>query len=126
MEPQTSSLLTVSTSSCSAFNTCIDVQITSLDWEDESENSIDSLIKQNEVHLCIICPSIYTSRRNPNSKSHGYLARRKALDFNIPLLTNIKVAKLFVDSLWLLHGKDLHIADCDFRESKRVAILPGS
>jgi carbamoyl-phosphate synthase/aspartate carbamoyltransferase/dihydroorotase len=40
---------------------------------------------------------VYSSySRQKKSKSYGYLTRRMAIDFSVPLITDIKVAKLFV------------------------------
>lgn len=36
---------------------------------------------------------------NSDNSSSGYVMRRKSIDSNIPLITNIKCARLFVASL---------------------------
>ena len=35
---------------------------------------------------------------NSNNDSTGYLLRRKSIDSNVPLITNIKCARLFIAS----------------------------
>jgi len=42
-----------------------------------------------------------------------YLIRRKAVDFNVPLLTNLQAAKLFVKSIAILKIRDLKIKSWD-------------
>jgi hypothetical protein len=36
----------------------------------------------------------------------GYLLRRNAVDLSIPMITNIKLAKLYIESIKRLDGKD--------------------
>ena len=36
---------------------------------------------------------------NSENNCHGFIMRRKCIDVNIPLITNIKCARLFVASL---------------------------
>jgi len=72
-----------------------DVPVTTLYWQDEApgqSNSINEQLTRN-IHLCIICPSGNT-RRPASFLSRGYLTRRKALEANVPLITNVKFAKI--------------------------------
>ena len=56
---------------------------------------LDKLDK-SEIDLIINIP---TSMYNSENKSNGFIMRRKCIDVNIPLITNIKCARLFVASL---------------------------
>ncbi len=56
--------------------------------------------------------------------SRGYLTRRVAVDFSVPLITNIKCAKLFVDSLAYMHTRR-DIGQYDIRSAHRTRVLPG-
>lgn len=61
-----------------------------------SKNKLSSNIENNKIDLLINIPkNIYSS----NNNTKGFMMRRKCLDYNIPVITNIKCAKLFVSSL---------------------------
>ena len=58
--------------------------------------NIIGMVENNNIELVINIPSnIY----NSNNDSNGYIMRRKSIDSNIGLITNIKCARLFVASL---------------------------
>ena len=54
------------------------------------------LIKSGRVGLVINVPE--GSRRSLETQSNGYLLRRTTVDFGVSLLTNVKVARMFVDA----------------------------
>ena len=59
-------------------------------------NEIISEIEENQIDLSIIIPkNMYLS----NNNTKGFTMRRNCLDYNIPVITNIKCARLFVSSL---------------------------
>eukprot|EP00483_Globobulimina_turgida_P009221 UN09240 len=63
----------------------------------QKPNAID-LIQAGVIHFVLNIPG----KNNDNSvenKTDGYQLRRKSVDFNVPLISNIKLAKLFVTSL---------------------------
>ena len=60
--------------------------------------SIISMLEKNELDLVINIP---TNSFNSNNDSNGFIIRRKSIDSNIPLITNIKCARLFISSLKL-------------------------
>lgn len=102
-----------------------DIEIVTLRWPEEGTTEMEDNISRN-VDLCIICPG--ASRGRPSSfLSRGYLTRRKALDSNVPLITNIKFAKMFVHALQMYHQdqKVVPIGAPDIRNSRRVVVLPG-
>lgn len=103
-----------------------DISITALNWPDETEEgefNVEKQLKQNNIHLCIICPSKNT-RRSASFFSRGYLTRRKALEFNIPLITNIKFAKYLVESL-KTYRNHVPIGAYDYHDSRRLVQIPG-
>ena len=63
-------------------------------WPDENDkqpNTLD-LIKNRMVEMVINIPKDHTTREISN----GYNIRRNAIDFNIPLITNARVASAFI------------------------------
>jgi len=62
-------------------------------------------------------------RRPANYVSRGYLTRRMAVDFSIPLITNIKCAKLFIEAL--IRVDDMPIRPYDFKSNYETVNLPG-
>ncbi|MDR0600597.1 MAG: carbamoyl-phosphate synthase (glutamine-hydrolyzing) large subunit [Treponema sp.] len=73
-----------------------------LNWPLESrEPNIASYIKDRAVDMIINIPK---NNRETELKN-DYLIRRLAVDFDIPLFTNIKVARQFIDALAARHEK---------------------
>jgi carbamoyl-phosphate synthase large subunit len=72
------------------------VPVTALNWPLESrEPNIAGFIKRREVDMIINIPK---NNRETELKN-DYLIRRLAIDFDIPLFTNIKAARQFIDAL---------------------------
>ncbi|MBN2636205.1 MAG: carbamoyl-phosphate synthase (glutamine-hydrolyzing) large subunit [Prolixibacteraceae bacterium] len=87
------------------------VENTHLFWpdeEDKSPNTID-LIKEKKIDLVINIPKNYTSRELQN----GYQIRRNAIDFNVPLITNARVASAFVYAICKYSLDDITIKSWD-------------
>ena len=58
--------------------------------------TIINYLENDKIDLLINIPTnLYSSNNNTN----GFIIRRKCIDYNISLITNIKCAKLFVSSL---------------------------
>ena len=77
-----------------------------LNWPLESkEPNIASLIKKRDIEMIINIPknNLQTELRN------NYIIRRMAVDFDIPLFTNIKVAKEFIDAMAWEREKGIEI-----------------
>ena len=73
----------------------------------KSEN-IENAIQKSD--LLINIPTAYAHEK----KTKGYILRRTAIDSNIPLITNIQIAKLMVKSLKKYpHSVDLPITSVD-------------
>jgi carbamoyl-phosphate synthase large subunit len=78
------------------FLTTNKVPVTTLNWPLESrEPNIAGFIKRREIDMIINIPK---NNRETELKN-DYLIRRMAIDFDIPLFTNIKVARQFIDAL---------------------------
>jgi carbamoyl-phosphate synthase large subunit len=72
------------------------VQAAALNWPLESkEPNIAGFIRRREIDMIINVPK---NNRETELKN-DYLIRRMAVDFDIPLFTNIKVAREFIDAL---------------------------
>ncbi|MDR1575845.1 MAG: carbamoyl-phosphate synthase large subunit [Treponema sp.] len=72
------------------------VPVKALNWPLESrEPNIAGYIKRREVDMIINIPK---NNRETELKN-DYIIRRMAVDFDIPLFTNIKVAREFIDAL---------------------------
>jgi len=71
------------------------IEATTVSWPDEQESKhkdIMKLIANHEVDLVINIPKDHTKRELTN----GYKIRRSAIDHNIPLLTNARLASAFI------------------------------
>jgi len=83
------------------------IECTTLYWPDEEDrkpNTID-YIKQKKLDLVINIPKDHTRRE----LSNGYRIRRNAIDFNIPLITNARVASAFIYAFCKYNVEDLSI-----------------
>ena len=83
-----------------------DVPVTQLHWPLEAkEPNIATLIKNREIDLIINIPKDNREKELKNN----YLIRRMAVDFDVPLITNIKVAREFIDALawYRKHGLEI-------------------
>ena len=80
------------------------IQVKPVDWPFEeggngaTELSILDYLVQNKFDMVINLPLRNTgSRRASSFITHGYRTRRMAIDYSIPLITDIKCAKLFIE-----------------------------
>jgi carbamoyl-phosphate synthase large subunit len=54
------------------------------------------------------------SMKHPHkAERDGYIMRRKAIDYNIPLINNMKIAVLFVNSIYKFKPDQLEIKSMD-------------
>jgi carbamoyl-phosphate synthase large subunit len=79
-------------------------------WPDESKspNTID-LIRNREVDLVVNIPKDLTA----SELNNDYSIRRSAIDYNIPLLTNARLASAFILAFCRMGEKDLAIKSWD-------------
>jgi carbamoyl-phosphate synthase large subunit len=76
---------------------------------DNSEPNTLTYIADKKIDLVINIPKNYEKEELDND----YLIRRKSIDFNIPLITNIQLAKRFVEAIYENSLKDLNIKSWD-------------
>ncbi|MCL2728248.1 MAG: carbamoyl-phosphate synthase large subunit, partial [Bacteroidales bacterium] len=84
------------------------IEATTVSWPDERESKykdIMKLIANHEVDLVINIPKDHTKRELTN----GYKIRRSAIDHNIPLLTNARLASAFIRSFCHQSIEDIQI-----------------
>ncbi len=87
------------------------VESTLLHWPDEEDqkpNTIDYL-KEKKIDLVINIPKNYTKRE----LSNGYRIRRNSIDYNIPLITNARVASAFIYAICKYKMEDIRIKPWD-------------
>ncbi|MCR4995525.1 MAG: carbamoyl-phosphate synthase (glutamine-hydrolyzing) large subunit [Bacteroidales bacterium] len=78
----------------------------SVSWPDEEDdNNVLHLIAQHRFDLIINVPKNHSKRELTN----GYRIRRAAIDHNIPLMTNTRLAKAFIQACTTLELKDIKI-----------------
>ncbi len=87
------------------------VKNTLLHWPDEEDRQPNTIehIKNQKIDLVINIPKNYTKRELKN----GYQIRRNSIDYNVPLITNSRVASAFVYAICKYDLKDLSIKSWD-------------
>jgi len=78
--------------------------------ENKKPNIIDFLINR-QLKFVINTPSPDHTKLKKQSITDGYLIRRKTVEFGIPLITNLELAKILVDAI----EKYNNILDLEFR-----------
>jgi carbamoyl-phosphate synthase/aspartate carbamoyltransferase len=91
--------------------------------EDKSEYSLTQHLANNLIDMYINLPSKNHYRRPASYASKGYRTRRLAVDFAVPLITNVKVAKLLVEAL--VRKMPLNVSTVDAKTSHITHIFPG-
>ena len=91
--------------------------------EQNPEYSLTQHLAQNKIDLYINLPSSNRYRRPANYVSKGYRTRRMAVDYQTPLITNVKIAKILIEAL--ARHYDLKVSNIDFQTSHRTIVLPG-
>ena len=82
------------------------VNATAVSWPDEDgENKVMDMIADHKFDLIINVPKNHTKRELTN----GYRIRRGAIDHNIPLMTNVRLAKVFIDAFCSMKLDDIKI-----------------
>lgn len=82
------------------------IKATDVNWPDENgDNNIRQMIMDKRFDLIINIPKNVTKRELTN----GYIIRRGAVDFNIPLITNARLASAFITAFCNLDQNDLEI-----------------
>ena len=84
------------------------VSTTPVFWPDErpdAENNVMKMIADHKFDLIVNIPKNHTKRELTN----GYKIRRGAIDHNIPLITNARLASAFVNAFCEMDEKDIQI-----------------
>ncbi|MBR7017682.1 MAG: carbamoyl-phosphate synthase (glutamine-hydrolyzing) large subunit [Prevotella sp.] len=82
------------------------VKATAVAWPDENgENNVMDMIADHQFELIINVPKNHTKRELTN----GYRIRRGAIDHNIPLMTNTRLAKAFIQAFCDLKEEDIKV-----------------
>ncbi|MEA4918401.1 carbamoyl-phosphate synthase (glutamine-hydrolyzing) large subunit [Proteiniphilum sp.] len=82
------------------------VKATDVNWPDEDGgNNIRQMIIDKRFDLIINIPKNVTKRELTN----GYIIRRGAVDFNIPLITNARLASAFITAFCNMDQEDIEI-----------------
>lgn len=88
-----------------------------------SQYSLMQHLANNLIDLYINLPSSNRYRRPANYTSSGYRSRRMAVDYQVPLVTNVKNAKLLIEAL--ARNYKLEVIDIDYKTSHQTVQLPG-
>ncbi|KAJ6589041.1 hypothetical protein B0H19DRAFT_1102680 [Mycena capillaripes] len=89
----------------------------------KSEYSLTQHLANNLIDMYINLPSKNHYRRPASYSSKGYHTRRMAVDFAVPLITNIKNAKLLAEAL--VRRLPLDVSSIDSKSSHRTHTFPG-
>ena len=93
-----------------AFMKAHSIEVKVLHWplENKEPNTL-TYIADGKIDLVINIPKNIEKEELDND----YLIRRKAIDFNVPLITNLQLAKRFVDAIYRVPFKDLQVKSWD-------------
>ncbi|WP_294140107.1 carbamoyl-phosphate synthase (glutamine-hydrolyzing) large subunit [uncultured Sanguibacteroides sp.] len=86
------------------------IKVTVLYWPDEDkEPNVMEFLKERKVDLVINIPKNHTKRELDN----GYKIRRAAVDYNIPLITNARLASAFIYAICKVGSDEIVIKSWD-------------
>jgi carbamoyl-phosphate synthase large subunit len=86
------------------------LHVATLYWPDEArEPNVMQYLRDREVDLVINIPKDHTKRELDN----GYKIRRAAVDYNIPLITNARLASAFIYAICKVNPADIAIKSWD-------------
>lgn len=89
----------------------------------KAEYSLTQHLANNLIDLYINLPSKNRFRRPASYISKGYRSRRMAVDFAVPLVTNVKCAKLFIEAI--IRKPTFEITSVDYKTSHQTCTFPG-
>jgi len=82
------------------------IQAITVDWPDEEgKNNVIEIMSNHKIDLVVNIPKNHSRRELTN----GYKIRRAAIDHNIPLLTNARLASAFIEAFCTISDKDIQI-----------------
>lgn len=86
-------------------------------------DAIANYLSAKEFDLVINLPMKSAGARRVSTL--GYRTRRFAVDHSVPLISDIKCAKLLIEALSLFDGKPPSVSDLDCLTSSNIITLPG-
>ncbi|KAG5634854.1 hypothetical protein H0H81_000508 [Sphagnurus paluster] len=89
----------------------------------KSEYSLTQHLANNLIDMYINLPSKNHYRRPASYSSKGYHTRRMAVDFAVPLITNVKNAKMLAEAL--VRNLPLDVSSVDSKSSHQTHTFPG-
>ncbi|KAK5149235.1 hypothetical protein LTR04_007301 [Oleoguttula sp. CCFEE 6159] len=92
------------------------------DDDQKEEYSLTYALANNKIDLYINLPSSNRYRRPANYMSKGYRTRRMAIDYQTPLVTNVKNAKILIEAI--ARHYDLEISKVDYQDFSVVPAAP--
>ena len=96
------------TAGTAAFLNSHGINTTPVFWPDErpdAENNVMKMIAEHKFDLIVNIPKNHSKRELTN----GYRIRRGAIDHNIPLMTNARLAKAFIEAFCSMDKEDIQI-----------------
>lgn len=82
------------------------VDAESVDWPDEDgSNNVLEIMSEHKIDFVVNIPKNHSRRELTN----GYKIRRAAIDLNVPLLTNARLASAFIEAFCSMSEKDIQI-----------------
>ena len=90
--------------------------------EQREEYSLTHALANNLIDLYINLPSNNKFRRPANYMSKGYRTRRMAVDFQTPLVTNVKIAKILIEGI--SRNYDFSVSKVDYQTFAEVPTAP--
>ena len=84
------------------------IEATAVCWPDEQGDlNIMDMFSNHVFELVVNIPKDHSKRELTN----GYKIRRAAIDHNIPLITNARLASAFIEAFCTMDVKDIQIKD---------------
>lgn len=95
------------------------------DEQQRNEYSLTHALANNMIDLYVNLPSANRFRRPANYMSKGYRTRRMAVDYQTPLVTNVKNAKILIEAIARNFDLSIDSIDCQtFAEAGAPKIAP--
>lgn len=96
--------------------------------EESSEYSLTEYLSNDKIDLYVNLPSANRFRRPASFMSKGYKTRRMAVDYAVPLVTNVKNAKLLFEAMIATKASGpnaLPVSSVDAQTSSEILEIPG-
>lgn len=90
--------------------------------DQREEYSLTHALANNLIDLYINLPSANKFRRPANYMSKGYRTRRMAVDFQTPLVTNVKIAKILIEGI--SRNYDFSVTKVDYQSWEEIPTAP--